>query len=343
MKLNELLELNYANGKTSNITPISEVYGIIYRIFSRVENKSYVGQTYSHKYSGKYLQRHGLIMRLKKHWIEKDEELSKDRPLYRILNTYPQEEFEVFEELRVYGKDLARLNQIEGEYIQQYDCIYPNGYNVEVIGKRKPTILNDLAELYDFSIEQTEYEDTTRSRRRKDICLGTYFNLPKQQLGLDKTLELLKTLDIEKIRLVNSNGIRLLVNVRGEKDNIRVYFKKSKEECLEFASQLTTNLEITESFQGVDCYKYQSKLDNILAKSEDIKSVIGKQYENKARNCQTYLLIFYGEKNGKRQSLARVSFGGASQTIIESSNIAMEFIDKLTQYNKTIHFEYIFD
>lgn len=340
MKLSELLELNYSKRKGNKIT-IDDVYGIIYRIYCVSEDKSYIGQTYSHKYCGKYLQRHGIIKRIHKHWKEKDNEQTSNRPLYRAFATYPILDFEVYEEEKIYTTNLGRINSIEGEYIQKYNCLYPYGYNIEKIGKLNTMLLRTLSEYYHFDIEKIENEDNNRSKRCKDVCVGTYFGFPKQHLGLDKTLDLLKSVDIEKIRLVNSHGLRILVKVKNEPINIRVYFPENKEECLSYATQLSNNIEIAESFRDDECYKYQCKIEKILDDSKNITTIRGQTYTNNIRKCQTYLLVFYGNKKGKNQAVHRISFGGSSYTIKESYTRAMEFIDKLINNDLTDHFEYI--
>ncbi len=339
MKLNEVLELSY-NKRGKKLTTIAEVYGIIYRIYCIPEKKSYIGQTYSHNYCGKYISRSGIIRRIKRHWRRKEDPISSNQALYVVLNKYEPEKFEVHEEQRLHGKELARINQIEGEYMQQYNCMIPNGYNFEAVGKRNTKLLRDLAKFHKFNIEDVEYKDTTRRRRCKDVCMGTYFNLPKQQLGQKKTLELLQLLEIERVRLLESKGLRILVKPLGKNVNIRIYFSGTREECLRYAQQISENVEQSESFRGDACYKYQTKVEKVLASASTINKVVGNIYTNKSRACQTYLLRFYGTPHKKSKCLQRVSFGGKTQNIQKSYEIAMDFIDRLRECDTTDHFEY---
>lgn len=340
MKLNELLELKYAYKGKKSETSIDEIYGIIYRIYCIPENKSYIGQTFSHDYVGKYVTKTGIIKRIKVHWSKKDEEIYNKRPLYKAFLKYTPDQFEVSEEKRLYNTEIAKINQIEGQYIQHYDCLYPNGYNIEEIGKRFGKIFQKLSEHYSFDIKRTEYMDTTRDRRCKDIMVGKYFNLPRSQIDKDIVLKNLKSIKIEKIRLTDSNGLRILVKPVNENINIRIYFNGSKQECIEYVKHLTDNIELSEAFRGKQCYKYQSKIEKVLELAEHICEVTGKSYTNKARNHETYLLMFYGKKNNKSQNLLRISFGGASQSIQKSYDTAMEFLDRLLKYSKLDHFTY---
>ena len=81
-----------------------------------------------------------------------------------------------------------------------------------------------------------------------------------QMLFTVKTLNLLKRIDIENVRLIDSNGLRIIIKVKNEKDNIRVYFNGTKEKCIDFSKKLTDNIVISPSFNGEDAYKYQLKL-----------------------------------------------------------------------------------
>lgn len=340
MKLSELLELKYAYQGKKSETPISDVYAIIYRIYCIPENKSYIGQTFSHDYAGDYITKTGIVKRVKVHWTKKDEDICKNRPIYNVLNKYKPDQFEVTEEKCLYHTEISKINVIEGEYIKKYNSLYPNGYNIEEIGKRFGKIYQKLSEYYSFDIPKEEYIDTTRDRRCRDIMVGKYFNLQKSQINTDTILEKLKTIKIEKIRLTNSNGLRILVKPLNENINIRIYFYGSNEECIEYVKDLTDNIELSETFRGKECYKYQCKIEKVLELAEFIYDVTGNSYTNKARGHETYLLMFYGKKNNKYQNLLRISFGGASQPIYQSYQIAMEFLDRLLKYSKVDHFSY---
>ena len=113
-------------------------------------------------------------------------------------------------------------------------------------------------------------------------ALALTFNIPKQLLGLDKTLELLHTIDVERVRLVDSNGLRVLVRVRDENVNIRVYFSGTREECLAYAKLIHDDIEEAESFRGKTCYKYQCKLEKVVVIAATVQKVVGKAYTNKA-------------------------------------------------------------
>ena len=341
MRLDEILELNHNNRKDrTKKTQISEVYGIIYRIHCIPENKSYIGQTFSHGICLGYLQRHGIITRCKIHYRAKDYDAHKNRPLYKALNKYSSDQFEVFEERRVRGKDLASLNQIEAEYMEKYNSIHPNGYNIQEVGKKYDRILQMLAEHHGFEVQRHEYVDKTRENRCRDVCFGKRFGLKRKSWSKDEILDKLKTIDVEQVRLVRTAGeFRIIVKEIGARDNIRVYFNGSKEECEDFAKKISDNVEIAESFRGTG-YKYQNKLEKVLG-FPNVTKVTGQVYGNMAADCQTYLLIFYGKKDNRVQSLARISFGGRKMNIEDSKRDAMRFLD-LYMHQTTSDPNYLF-
>ena len=342
MNLSKLLKMSYPPKKRGEEnTKIEHIYGIIYRIYCIPEDKSYIGQTFSHGYIREYITKKGILNRVKHHYNDKNLDCNKDKPLYIAMIKYKEDDFEVYEEEKIYEKDIAFINQKEGEYMIKYNSLCPNGYNIEEIGKKYPKLLKDLSEYYDFEIQKYVYVDKTRTKRAKDICLGTYFGLKKQKLSLEKILELLETIEIEKITLLNSNGFRIIVKVIDEKDNIRIYFNGTKEECLEFSKKISDKIIISPSFHGKDSYKYQLKVDSVLENKDIITTITGKEYYNESRKCHTYLVMISGKKNGRTQTLQRISFGGLSIKLEDSYSIAIEFVEKIKKEIDDLSIEYI--
>lgn len=95
----------------------------IYKITNLVNNKVYIGQSIN------------IEKRIKEHFwkatCEKD--ISFNSILHQAIRKYGKENFiwEILEECSV--EDIDRLEQ---EYIKQYNCISPNGYNILVGGQQ---------------------------------------------------------------------------------------------------------------------------------------------------------------------------------------------------------------
>jgi hypothetical protein len=344
MKLFELLQQNHPAKKAGDKkTELNDVYAIIYRIFCIPENKTYIGQTFSHIYSRNYICKWNILSRCRQHYNNKELESNKYKPLYIALTKYSSEQFLIFEEERLYEKDIRLVNQKEGEYIKKYNSIFPNGYNIEEVGKKYPKILKDLSTLYDFEIQKYKYNDTTRERRIKDVCLGSYFGLKNKKISHDEIYELLKKVDIKNITLVDSNGLRIVVKVKNEKDNIRVYFNGTKEECISLSKKLSDDIIISPSFIGKDTYKYQLKIDKVLEDKNIITTITGKSYHNESRNCDTYLIMISGNKNNRIQTLHRISFGGKSVNIKDSYKTGIDFVERIKKHINNSNIKYILE
>lgn len=106
-----------------------DVYGIIYIIKNKVNNKIYVGQTSSKKgFKGRYpCGGEGIERVFKCHKRNRDNNRTYNEHLLRSIEKYGIDAFEVDEELDVaYSKE--ELDKLEDMYIKVYDCI-DNGYN----------------------------------------------------------------------------------------------------------------------------------------------------------------------------------------------------------------------
>ena len=106
-----------------------DVYGIIYIIKNKVNNKIYVGQTSSKKgFKGRYpCGGEGIERVFKCHKRNRDNNRTYNEHLLRSIEKYGFDAFEVDEEFDVaYSKE--ELDKLEDMYIKIYDCI-DNGYN----------------------------------------------------------------------------------------------------------------------------------------------------------------------------------------------------------------------
>jgi hypothetical protein len=325
MLLSELLEMNHK--KRSKPTVVEDIYGIIYRIYCIPENKSYIGQTFSHFKTSNSFASCGILTRCKRHYQSRNYKINQNKPLYIALKKYPPSQFQIFEETKLYKSEIARINQIEGEYMVRYNSLIPNGYNLEEIGKKESELMKILAEFHKFEIEKTEYKDKTRERRCKDVCFGTRFNIPRELVNLDTIEEELKKIKISSIKLTKSVGtLRIIVKEEDSKDNIRIYFHGTTEECIDFVEQFTDNIIITEKFyEGT--YKYQNKLNKVIS-LDNIKKVIYGIRKSKGKT--TFVIAFRGLINGYSELLEKFSFGGKNGNIEEGKKFLELFKQQTT-------------
>ena len=91
--------------------------GLIYLIKNKINNKCYIGQT---------------IRSLKKRWKEHCSETGCSA-INGAIKKYLPENFEV--SVLIETNDDEELDDLETKYIQQYNSLYPNGYNIQTGGK----------------------------------------------------------------------------------------------------------------------------------------------------------------------------------------------------------------
>ena len=102
--------------------------GIIYRFTNQINNKQYIGQSINSK-NERYNSH--------KSSYKNKNSSEYNSPLHRAFRKYGFENF-TYEILAKDISDIDTLNQLEIYYINQYNTLIPNGYNVEVGGKNAP-------------------------------------------------------------------------------------------------------------------------------------------------------------------------------------------------------------
>ena len=342
MLLSKILLETKIENSIENREDISEIYFIIYRIYCIPEKKSYIGQTCSHMKSGEFFIPAGIGARCKRHYSDREKLEYKDRPLYKALNTYSTDQFEVTEEQHVFGKDLARINQIEAEYIIKYESQIPKGYNFELVGKRYSELLKQLAEYHGFTIDHFEYKDPGRNTRKHEVGFGTRFNLARGEYDRDIILQHIENIKVEgvELRRVSPRGkdeYRVIVTEVDQKNTIRIYAKDEKDAC-ELGENIIAlhqdkNINIVISPNFYKGYKYQPKLDKILGLAEYVVRVRGFANTKQTTGVTTYTVHFRGIIDGKKQLLMTISFGGKKIPIETSMEEALKFVEKFKNDN----------
>ena len=242
---------------------INKVQGEIYKITNTVTEKSYVGQTRSHRLNhGKY-RPFGHLGRFRDHIAEAN---SNKKNQCRYLNSsilkYGVENFKC--EL-ILTCDVEDLDSYEIQYISQYKTKFPNGYNLtdggQVRGslKGEKIILNDI-ELVKPEIKEkvplkkSDYTKKLISDRLKESKSDpehrNMMMIQAQKQHLGKKFEKFKNVtlcesDIDKYIHVIRNNRLDYEYVRVKIDGIRTNFvgkfettEKIKERAREFIKEL---------------------------------------------------------------------------------------------------------
>jgi group I intron endonuclease len=110
---------------------MQEIYGIIYKIRNKINNKLYFGQTTNKRgFRGRYSNKGFGIKRIYNRYIlRKNNNLAYNKHLFRSIEKYGFDNFEVDENFDVaYSK--KELDSLEDLYIKIYETTKPNrGYN----------------------------------------------------------------------------------------------------------------------------------------------------------------------------------------------------------------------
>lgn len=139
------------------------VLGEIYKISNKVDGKSYIGQTVSHRMNHGRYRPFGFIRRFKSHVSEAvcNNKKHQCSCLSNAIRKYGVENFDV----SLLGRyPLSDIDKKEQELIADHLTLYPNGYNLALGGnmRYRAVELND-----DFEVCDSKIPPTSRHAPRK--------------------------------------------------------------------------------------------------------------------------------------------------------------------------------
>lgn len=142
--------------------------GIIYCFTNNINGKKYIGQSIS-KGNARYNNH--------KSSYKNPDDCEYESPLHRAFRKYGFENF-TYEILAQDIESIDLLNQLEIQYIQQYNCQIPNGYNIEPGGKNcaKPkTIEHRKKEIWaQAKLTEEEVIELRKAYQRKESPTKIY-------------------------------------------------------------------------------------------------------------------------------------------------------------------------
>lgn len=142
--------------------------GIIYCFTNNVNGKKYIGQSIS-KGNARYNNHNSSY--------KNPDDCEYESPLHRAFRKYGFENF-TYEILAQDIENIDLLNQLEIQYIQQYNCQIPNGYNIESGGKNcaKPkTIEHRKKEIWaQAKLTEEEVIELRKAYQRKESPTKIY-------------------------------------------------------------------------------------------------------------------------------------------------------------------------
>lgn len=142
--------------------------GIIYCFTNNINGKKYIGQSIS-KGNARYNNH--------KSSYKNPDDCEYESPLHRAFRKHGFENF-TYEILAQDIESIDLLNQLEIQYIQQYNCQIPNGYNIEPGGKNcaKPkTIEHRKKEIWaQAKLTKEEVIELRKAYQRKESPTKIY-------------------------------------------------------------------------------------------------------------------------------------------------------------------------
>lgn len=209
-----------------------KVVGEIYKITNLVNNKSYIGQTRSHRLNHNKYRPFGYLGRFKDHFSEANSnKKNQSRYLNFALLKYGYDNFTCE---RIQICKVEELDYYEKHHIELNDTLYPNGYNLTKGGKTF-TCVNGKYEWknvrplkVDRNFKRSEYTKSLISKQLKKFydknqndCLNLMKRTQKQHLN--KKYEKFKDLVIDFDRIDdyirirnNKNGKYVIVKINNK-------------------------------------------------------------------------------------------------------------------------------
>lgn len=130
--------------------------GWIYLFTNKVNGKRYIGQT---------IQGH---KRIRDH---KNRSVSEETPLYRAIRKYGWDSFDI---QFIWEGLSGELDDKERQFIQEYNCLSPNGYNLDGGGTLGKTFssetLHKLSEISSRFWESEEYRNRVLTSRKEALA-----------------------------------------------------------------------------------------------------------------------------------------------------------------------------
>jgi hypothetical protein len=219
----------------------SQVVGQIYLITNTQTNKKYIGQTLSHRKNRNKYRPFGYIGRFNDHISEAVCNTKKKQCTYlnNAIRLYGKETF-IVELITTCPKE--NLDVYEEKYIEEYNTLYPNGYNLTTGGK--------VFKQVDTDIKPTNPTNISKSRGGcKSRSAETRAKMTKSLKEVMSAPEVIKELMLRTQKQHSESKLAYFQNANINLDNIEQYIKiRNKKDGSRFIKVIVGN-KIT-SFVG---------------------------------------------------------------------------------------------
>jgi group I intron endonuclease len=204
-----------------NSDEFDKVIGEIYKITNTVTQKSYIGQTRSHRLNHSKYRPFGYLGRFKDHICEANSQ-KKNQSWYlnSAILKYGVEKF-VCE--KILECKLDELDECESHYISEYKTKYPNGYNLTDGGQKGANLRCEKIILNESELvkpEPKERKSVKRSDETKKLMSERLIEAKKDEshrkkmMVLTQTQHLKQKFDRFKDVIVDESNIDQYLHVR---------------------------------------------------------------------------------------------------------------------------------
>jgi len=216
---------------------------IIYKATNKITNKVYIGQT-----------THTLYKRIKSHI--KESKINSNRPFMLSINKYGVDNF-IFETID-FANNLNKLNDKEIYWIDFYNSVSPNGYNVTGGGQgKKMKSTKELSKVISEGLKNSEkWQETKNSEEYNKTMKKNFFGWNKGKKFTPEHKEKIWEKNKERILKFNRSTSKKWIVIDEENNITRITGKE------EYFNNL-----------GMDTGDV-SRMSKILSQGKNIKSRI---------------------------------------------------------------------
>lgn len=231
---------------------------------NKLDGKCYIGQTVSHRLNHGRYRPFGYARRFKSHVSEAMCNRKKNQCscLANAIRKYGSENFEVVLLQRCFRND---LDDAEARWIEEYDSIHPNGYNLAPGGRIKYSVSTkdfEEVERLDYtpmdrnaprSQETAEKikEGNRKFREKNALYMDAVFRSLKDKRN-DKKMKLFEgdVVDEPLSQYIRTHGKRTLVVINGKRVSFQSQYEDKEESiqrALKFLEKLKLNTSVATS------------------------------------------------------------------------------------------------
>ena len=252
-----------------NIVEEQERYIEIYKITNLITKKLYVGQTVSHVLNhGKY-RKYGYQKRLESHFSEAIKN-NKDKQCRYLNNSIRKNGVDNFIVELITTCEMEEGDETEIKYIEEYNSLYPNGYNLTAGGKTSHVLIEgETNYVCSSSNKQLLSEGYLNSVEKNKIYKFLNVKIPEDIKQYDKYIKVFdnrkKKLIILTIDGVEASFGSCSLTCEQLKDNIikfidkLIKIKKEREEVLRNTLMRETP-DPPKSIEDINIEKYEAYL-----------------------------------------------------------------------------------